>query len=426
MIQKFPHINSVRGSLKLPGDKSISHRAVMFASLAEGRSEITNCLEAADIKSTINCFRALGCEIIRLDDKVVVKGCGFKRFKKPAGNLDAGNSGTTARLISGILAVQNFESCVVGDDSLSKRPMERIVSPLKLMGADIKASQNGTLPLRFGRVNNLNPISYKLPVASAQIKSALLLAGLHLDETTTVIEDEVSRNHTEVFLNLKIDEADNCRNIYVSKKDYPESFNLFVPSDISSASFFIVLTLLSKNSELRIVNVLLNETRTGILKVLRKMGGKIEIENERESHGEKFGDLIVKSSELNNIKIPDELIPNIIDEIPILTIAGLFAEGPFEIYNAGELRHKESDRISSLCENMKVLNLDINEFQDGFCINGEMKSSHYLFNSYGDHRIAMAFAILSSVLDDGGSIDNYECVNISNPNFIEQIRSISH
>ena len=424
MTQRFNNIKTVHGQLNLPGDKSLSHRSIMFASLAEGKSIIHNCLNAADIESTIGCFRNLGCSITREGDKVRVVGKGFKGFVKPDCELYAGNSGTTARLISGILATQDFESTIIGDESLSKRPMKRIVEPLRLLGADIEASADGCLPLHFKPTKNLSPIEYNLPVASAQLKSAILLAGLHLEQETCVIEKDVTRNHTEKLLGLKVIEEEGVRKIYSSKKNYPKPFEFFVPADISSAAFFVVLGLLLKDSKLIIKNVLLNETRNGFLRVLQSMGADIQIENQQKDMGELFGDLIVKSSQLKNIVISKELVPNIIDEIPILSVAGIFADGEFEIGHAKELRFKESDRIKAVCGNMKKLGLDVDEFEDGFKISGKPINSFTAFDSYGDHRIAMAFGILSSVLKSGGEIENFNCVKISNPNFIEQLQSI--
>lgn len=424
MKQNFSQIKKVKGDLKLPGDKSISHRSVMFASLAKGDSIIYNLLESEDIYSTINAFRDMGCEIVKYQDRFTVKGAGFKNLKEPFRPLYMGNSGTTSRLICGILAAQNFETTLTGDESLSKRPMKRISEPLKLMGADIETSSNGTLPVIIKPVQNLKSIEYTLPVASAQIKSAVLLAGLHLDETTTVIENLLSRNHTETMLGLKTEKHGRANKVYVSKKDYPEPKEYFVPSDISSAAFFIVLTLLLKESELLIKNILLNETRTGILQVLKAMGGNIEVVDEKISSGEMYGDILIKSSELKNIEIPEEIIPNIIDEIPILTIAGIFAEGDFIIRDAKELRAKESDRITSVCENLKLIGLQVSEYEDGYKVSGNISSNKITFQSYHDHRIAMAFSILSLVLEQGGSIENFECVNISNPGFLGQVEAI--
>ena len=424
MKQDFNQIKKVKGELKLPGDKSVSHRSVMFASLTKGDSVIYNLLESEDIYSTINAFRDMGCDIVKYQDRFTVKGVGFKNLKEPFRPLYMGNSGTTSRLICGILAAQNFETTLTGDESLSKRPMKRISEPLKLMGANIETSGSGTLPVIIKPAENLKAIEYMLPVASAQIKSAVLLAGLHLEQTTTVIENLPSRNHTETMLGLKTEKRGSGNKVYVSKKDYPEPKEYFVPSDISSSAFFIVLTLLLKDSELIIKNILLNETRTGILNVLKAMGGSIEIIDQKISSGEMYGDILIKSSKLKNIEVPEEIIPNIIDEIPILTIAGIFADGDFIIRDAKELRAKESDRITSVCENLKLLGLLVEEFEDGYKVSGNISSNKITFQSYHDHRIAMAFSILSLVLEQGGSIENFECVSISNPNFTKQVESI--
>src|SRR4030066_150070 len=283
MVQEFNRIENVSGELNLPGDKSISHRVVIFSAMADGVSEITNLSDGEDVNSTITCMESIGAVIERAGRSAKVRGKGFKKFTKPSSMLNAGNSGTTTRLLSGLLAAQNFESIIIGDDSLSKRPMERVIQPLKLMGAGIESTDSGTLPIKIFPVKKLNPIDYQLPVASAQVKSAVLIAALHCDGITSVTDNYATRDHTERMLNLK---------------------------------------------------------------VLKEIGGDIEIQNEKESNGEPFGDIVVKSSKLKNAAIKNEIIPNIIDEIPILSVAGLFAEGSFQIQNAKELRKKESDRIN--------------------------------------------------------------------------------
>ena len=429
MIQEFEKIKKVKGMLSLPGDKSISHRAVMFSSLAKGKSEIYNCLMSEDVISTINAFKNLGCKIEITNEKIIIEGKGIDGLQKPDNELYLGNSGTTTRLISGILAAQKFPTVLTGDKSLSKRPMKRIIEPLRLMGADI-IGDNDHLPLKINPVKELKSIEYKLPMASAQVKSCVLLAGLFSDEKTCVIETKASRNHTETMLGLEVvEENDGTRKIYSSKKNYPEPNNITVPSDISTAAFFIVLTLLSENSELRLTNVSLNETRIGVLSVLKEMNGNIEYENVKTLNGEKRGDLIVKSSKLKNIEIPGKIIPNIIDEIPILSIAGLFAEGNFKIRNANELRHKESDRIKSVCNNLRLLGIDITEYDDGFEIlkdnTKSISKEAITFESYDDHRIAMAFSVLSLLLKQGGKINNFNCVSISNPDFLTQIKTVT-
>jgi 3-phosphoshikimate 1-carboxyvinyltransferase len=392
--------------------------------MAGGVSEISNLSDGDDVNSTISCFESMGAEIERIGRSAKVKGKGFKNFTKPISPLNAANSGTTARLFCGLLVAQDFKSEMIGDDSLSMRPMGRVIQPLRLMGANIVSTSNETLPIAISPIDKLQPIDYDLPVASAQVKSAILIAGLHCNGITTLTDKYSTRDHTERMLNLKILHNGNNRVISSSKENYPTPNSYFIPSDISTASFFIVLTLLSKKSELKIKDISLNETRIGIIKVLRKMGGEIKIQNQKESNREKYGDIIVKSSKLKNITIEEDLVPIIIDEIPILSVAGLFAEGIFQIQNASELRKKESDRIKSLCYNYRTLGLNIDEAPDGFAINGKIRNHSPVFESFGDHRIAMAFSILSMLLKDGGKINNYECVNISNPNFISQLKTI--
>ena len=424
MIQKIEKIKGINGELILPGDKSISHRAIMFSAMADGKSTVNNYLNSEDVNSTIDCFRKLGCKIEQIETDLTIFGKGIKGFTKPNSPLNAGNSGTTTRLISGILAAQNFKTTIIGDASLSKRPMKRVVEPLSKMGAKIKTSEIGSLPMVIAPSKELKAIEYNMQVDSAQVKSAVLLAGLHLDDETVVIEHSRTRNHTETLLGLKVEEYDGMRKIYSSKKKYPKPAKYIVPSDISTAAFFIVLALNSKNSELLLKNILLNETRVGIIKILQKMNGRIEIENEKENNGEKIADLRVFSSKLKNIEIDDEIIPNIIDEIPILSVAGLFADGKFNIRNAKELRFKESDRIEALCSNFKKLGVITEEFDDGLSLSGNAINVNVLLDSFKDHRIAMAFAVLGMLIGNGMSINDFESVAVSNPKFLDQINSI--
>jgi 3-phosphoshikimate 1-carboxyvinyltransferase len=426
MIQSFNKINKVSGSLSLLGDKSISHRALLISSLADGKSYIKNLSDSDDVLSTIHCLRSLGIEIEQNKNELIVNGRGYKGYQKPAGQLYAGNSGTTARLLAGILATQNFESVITGDASLSSRPMKRIIEPLTQMGSKIKSSNEGKLPLKVLPTVSLQPISYNMRVASAQVKSAILLAGLHLDEKTTVIESVQTRNHTENLLGLSVVIEGSNIISSVSRSNYPESKEYFIPGDISSAMFFIVLALLTKNSELLIKDVSLNPTRTECLKLLKRMGGNIQIEEKGSSNNEIYGDLLVKSSDLSNIKIENEIIPLIIDEIPSLTIAGIYADGNFELKGAAELRIKESDRIKAICNNLLKIGLDVEEFEDGFRVSGPIKKQSEPFDSFGDHRIAMAFAILSLLMNSGGRVDGFECVSVSNPKFLKQLNSISN
>lgn len=424
MIQEFNRINKVKGELKLPGDKSISHRAVFFSSIADGKSVIKNLSNGEDVATTIECFSALGCDIKKENNEIIVSGRGFRNFNKPRNPLDCGNSGTTARLIAGFLAAQNFETTLTGDESLSKRPMDRVTIPLEKMGAKFE-SENNRFPLKIFPAKELHPINYELPIPSAQIKSSVILAGLHCENVTSIIEKAQSRNHTEKMLGLEVKKSEAGNTILVSKINYPVPAEYFVPSDVSTAAFFVILAVLTKGSILKIKNAGLNETRKGYLGILKQMGTKINYENIAVSSGEVYGDIMVEGCKLKNVEIPLEIIPNIIDEIPILSVASLFAEGNFIIKNGGELRKKESDRISSLCYNYKLLGLEVEEFEDGFALSGEIKNKNVLFESFGDHRIAMAFAILSLLLNDGGKVNNFDCVKISNPDFVQQIRQIT-
>lgn len=426
MIQSFNKINKVTGTLSLSGDKSISHRSLLISSLAEGKSYIKNLSNSDDVKSTISCLQALGIEIEFNEKEFIVNGRGDKGYKKPVSPLDAGNSGTTARLLTGILSVQKFESTITGDSSLSSRPMKRVIEPLTEMGAKIKANEGSKLPLCISHAEILKSIRYRLLVPSAQVKSAILFAGLHLEDETVVIESQQTRNHTENLLDLRVVKEEERIISSVSKNNYPEAKNYFIPGDISSAMFFVVLTLLTKNSELLIKDVSLNPTRIECLSLLKRMGGNIQIEEKGISNNEVYGDLLVKSSDLSNVNIENEIIPLIIDEIPILAAAGIFAEGVFELRGASELRVKESDRIKAIFTNLLKMGLDVEEFEDGFRVSGSIKKLSEPLNSYGDHRIAMAFAILSLLMNSGGKVEGFECVSVSNPNFLEQLSSIAH
>lgn len=424
MLTRFNAIGGIRGTLELPGDKSISHRALIFSAMAEGESRIYNLSPAEDVKSTWKCLDKLGAGISDEGGVTVVKGRGFRNFYSPAEPLFAGNSGTTARLLAGLLVAQNFKSVITGDESLSVRPMRRIVEPLFKMGGKISTSKEGTLPLIIEPVQELFPVDYKLPVPSAQVKSAVIIAGLHCDSTTSVIEEDISRDHTEKMLGLRVEKSEKEIVSFSSHKNYPLPCEYFIPADISTAAYFVVLALISPNSELILKNVSLNETRTGYLRVLTLMGGNIETRRVSGKGGEKSGDIYIKSSKLKNVEIPSDIIPNIIDEIPILAVAGAFASGEFRISGARELRMKETDRIKAVCGNMRLAGLKVEEYEDGFTINGELGAGSNEFLSYGDHRIAMAFAVFSMLARDGGSVSGFDCVKISNPGFSEQLKSV--
>ncbi|QQS38144.1 MAG: 3-phosphoshikimate 1-carboxyvinyltransferase [Ignavibacteriales bacterium] len=423
MIQQFNQIKPFSRELELPGDKSISHRAAIFSAMAKGKSVIKNISNGEDVNSTIECLNKIGTEFSVKGNEVIVDGCGYKGFKKPFVTLYAGNSGTTARLLVGLLSVQNFYSEITGDESLLKRPMDRVIHPLKEMNAKLSLSGNA-LPIKISPADNINSIDYKMPVASAQVKTSVILSGLHSDDESKIIEPVETRDHTERMLGLTCKNSNIGKEIFFSRKDYPVHKEFYCPSDFSTASFFIVLTLLNENSELRIKNVTLNPTRTGLLNILLLMGADIKFENENIFSGEPFGDIIVKSSELKNVEVPENIIPNIIDEVPILSVAAVFAKGDFNIRGAGELRLKESDRIKSIVHNLSLLGLDIEEYEDGFSVSGTIKKTNGIFNSFGDHRIAMAFSILSLLLNSEPNVNNFECVNISNPDFIAQLSQL--
>jgi 3-phosphoshikimate 1-carboxyvinyltransferase len=425
MNQKFSNISKVRGELSLPGDKSISHRALIFSALADGKSTINNLADSQDVNTTIECFTELGVNIDKLDEVYRIEGAGFKGFNKPDSALYCGNSGTTSRLISGVLAVQEFPSIITGDESLSNRPMGRIIEPLEKMGCKIK-SKDGKLPLHFIPSDRIKAMDYILPVASAQVKGAVLLAGLHSEDFTTVTENNLfTRDHTERMLSLPVEKIGEKKIAKISSAFYPKPADYFIPGDISTAAFFIVLALLSKNSNILLRNISLNETRTNFLNLLIGMGANISITPKGSSNTEQYGDVTVKSSELTNVEIDPDIIPGIIDEIPILSIAGAVAEGDFIVRGAKELRVKESDRINSICLNLEIAGFDISEFDDGFSISGKLENSYQSFESYGDHRIAMAFSVLASLMEEGSEVNGFECVSVSNPNFLNQLQSIA-
>ncbi|MCZ6703191.1 MAG: 3-phosphoshikimate 1-carboxyvinyltransferase [Ignavibacteria bacterium] len=424
MKQHLSHISKISGKIFLPGDKSISHRALILSALAKGKSSIKNLAESNDVLTTINCLKDLNVKIQKSKDVYIIQGVGREGFNKSDMPLYCGNSGTTTRLLSGVLAAQDFPSVMTGDDSLSRRPMKRVIDPLEQMGCTIK-SEDGKLPLHFLPIGEIKPIEYKIPIASAQVKGAVLLAGLHCKNTTTLIEDNLfTRDHTEIMLNLPFEIIGNKKVIKVSDSYFPTRGNYFIPGDVSTAAYFIVLTILAKNSVLLLQNVSLNERRTEFVDILKNMGAKISLTHKGESYNEPYGDIYVESSDLKNIEISTELIPAIIDEIPILSIAGAFAEGEFSIRGASELRIKESDRINSICSNLKIAGFETIEFSDGFSFDGKIGKGHQTFESFGDHRIAMAFSVLACLKREGSDVNRFECVSVSNPDFLNQLELI--
>ncbi|WP_330371162.1 3-phosphoshikimate 1-carboxyvinyltransferase [Alkaliphilus transvaalensis] len=416
--------NKIKGRITIPGDKSISHRAIMLASISKGKSSITGFLRGEDCLSTIDCFRGLGIEIFDEGEEIIVEGKGLYGLQEPKDILNAGNSGTTMRLLSGILVGQNFLSIITGDASLRSRPMARIANPLREMGAQIDGRRNGELAPLTVRGGKLQGISYTLPVPSAQVKSAVLLAGLYADGTTTVIESVESRDHTE-----KMVQAFGGKLKKEGKKITIETGELYgqrveVPGDISSAAFFLVAASAMENSHLVIEKVGLNPTRTGIIDVLRSMGADIKIENERISGGEEVGDLIVRGKKLTGTTIEQDMIPRLIDEIPVIAVAAALAEGKTIITGAEELKHKESDRILAVVEELNKLGVEIKELPDGMVINGPAKIKGGRVESYGDHRIAMALAIAGLFSEEPVEVQNSECIAVSFPDFEETLKKI--
>ncbi|MGI8543909.1 MAG: 3-phosphoshikimate 1-carboxyvinyltransferase [Aridibacter sp.] len=439
---KIKSANLIKGEINLPGDKSISHRAAMLLAMAEGEAKIENFSTSEDCTSTLNCLQNLGVEIERNDTDVFIKGVGKKGFAKPEKELDCGNSGTTMRLIAGILAGQNFASILIGDESLQKRPMERIIKPLQLMGAKIE-SDDGTAPLTIHGKNPLKAIEYILPIASAQVKSCVLLAGLNADGTTKVLNPESkkrlspSRNHTELmfeYLEAKITEDfGETGKFFIHEASAKgnsklRAKNIKVPADISSASFFLVAAGCLEGSEIIIKDVGLNITRSAIIEIMQGFGVEIEIFNKREISNEIIGDLRVlgkdksKPKVLSN-KISGDIIANLIDEIPALAVFGTQIKSGLEIKGAEELRAKESDRISAVVENLRKMDANIQEFPDGFRVEkSELKGAKV--DSYGDHRIAMAFAIAGLFAKGETEIINADCVKVSFPEFFQVLQNV--
>lgn len=416
----------LKGSFELIGDKSISHRAIMFSSISKGHNKISNFLMGEDCLSTIDCFRKMGVDIKIEGKDVIVKGNGLYGLKKPNDILDVGNSGTTIRLIMGILAGNKFDATIIGDNSIGKRPMKRVTDPLRSMGCKIEGKDDANYtPIKiYG--GNLSSINYKMPVASAQVKSSIILASLYADKMSTIEEKVRSRNHTEIMLkSFGADININDLQININPVDELYSQDIYVPGDISSAAFIIVGALITKGSEVLIKNVGLNETRTGIIDVVKSMNGNIEIFNKRLVGGEIVGDILVKYTEnLCPITIDKSIIPRLIDEIPIIAILASQAEGTTIIKDAKELKVKESNRIKAIVENLKNMNCDIEELEDGMIIKGKSKLKASYIKTYNDHRIAMAFSIANLICEGEIKLDNKNCVDISFPGYYDLLNKL--
>lgn len=422
----FKRINGLKGEVTIPGDKSISHRAIMFGSIAEGLTEVTNFLEGADCLSTISCFQKMGVQIERNGSHILVHGNGLHGLKKPEEMLDVGNSGTTTRLISGILSGQDFSVTLNGDDSIQRRPMKRIITPLSMMGAKIESiKDNGCAPLKIQGAK-LHGIHYDSPVASAQVKSSILLAGLYADGATSVKEPYVSRNHSEIMLNyFGADVTTKDTTATIQPADNLFGQKVEVPGDISSAAYFIAAGLLVPNSEILIKNVGINETRDGIIKVAQEMGGDLTLLNVKKDNGEPTADILVKSSELHGITIGGGLIPTLIDEVPIIAVMAAFAKGQTIIKDAAELKVKESNRIDIMVQNLGNMGCDITATDDGMIINGGKSLTNTVVDSVMDHRIAMSFAIASLLSDGEMEILGSDIVRVSYPAFFQDLSRLA-
>lgn len=413
VIQK---IKKAVGQIKVPGDKSISHRAVMLGSLANGVTEISGFLKGADCLSTIDCFRKMGIDIDINGENVTVHGNGLRGLLKPDEMLYTGNSGTTTRLLCGILAGQNFDTSITGDASIQKRPMGRVVQPLSMMGAKI---ENEYCPL-YITGTKLHGIDYKMPVASAQVKTAIILAGLYADGETVIHEIEKSRDHTELMLSamgadLTVDNLD----ITVKPTNDLTAVNVDVPGDISSAAFFLVLGAIMPNSQITVTNVGINPTRTGIIDVLKDMGADITLENVHTSAGETVADITVRSSSLKGTTVGGDIIPRLIDELPIIAVAAVFADGQTVIKDAQELKVKETNRIRAVVDEFNKCGIAITETDDGMIINGGKSIHGADFKTYGDHRMAMSLTVLAQLADGESTLDDSDCACVSYPTFFD-------
>ncbi len=413
----------LHGEITVPGDKSISHRAVMLGALANGTTHITGFLMGEDCLSTIDCVRKMGVSIDVSDKEVVVEGVGLHGLTAPECELYTGNSGTTTRLLSGILAGQSFTSTMNGDATIQRRPMGRVMKPLREMGASIEGKDDNFCPLTM-HPSELHGIEYRLPVASAQLKSAILLAGLYAEGQTTVIEPAPSRDHTErMFRALGVEIETNGNVITLNPPEDLHAVDIAVPSDISSAAYFLVAGAIVPGSELTIKNVGVNPTRTGIIDVLRDMGADITESNFREE-AEPVCDLTVRYSRLHGTEIGGAIIPRLIDELPVIAVAAAFAEGETVIRDAQELKVKESNRIASMVAELSKAGVDVEETDDGMIVRGGEKPHGASFETYKDHRIAMSLAILGLAAEGASRIDEPEVVAISYPDFFGTIEKL--
>jgi 3-phosphoshikimate 1-carboxyvinyltransferase len=425
MQQRISPASAITGAITLPGDKSISHRYAMISAIADGDSRIHNYSTGADCHSTLGCVRTLGIEVEEAGTEVVIRGRGLDGLRAPAGDLDAGNSGSTIRMLSGILAAQPFLTRIFGDESLSRRPMQRIMRPLAEMGAEIHAREDKFPPLEIHGAR-LRPIDYTLPVPSAQVKTCVLFAGLFAEGRTSVSEPVASRDHTEIALReFGADLTVADRKISLTGRPHLTGRELMVPSDLSSAAFFIVAALLVPGSQLTIRGVGLNPTRSALLDFLTGMGARILIPTLESSNGELVGDVVVQHSELKGGTVEGALSAALIDEIPVLAVLGAATEEGLTVRDAGELRVKETDRIRTVVENLRRLGVQAEERPDGMVIPGRQKFRAAEFDSFGDHRIAMAFAVAALRADGPSVIENADAASVSFPEFWSTLARIA-
>lgn len=418
-------IKQLNGTIEVPGDKSISHRAIMFGALANGQTTIEHFLHGEDCLSTIAVFRQLGVAIDVSSDKITVHGTGIESLKQPSTILDVGNSGTTIRLMMGILAGRPFESQLTGDASIQKRPMNRVITPLKTMSAAISAQEGGLAPVTVSAVEAITGINYDMPVASAQVKSALLFAGMQSDDVTIINEKEKSRDHTERMLQQFGGEITiNGLSISITKQPPLQGQNIYVPGDISSAAFFLVAASLLAGSKVTLKNVGMNPTRTGIIDVLRDMGAAIA-ETSQPTTGEPLSDLTVSAAPLKATEIGGSLIPRLIDELPIIALLATQAEGTTVIKDAEELKVKETNRIDTVAEELTKMGADITATPDGLIIKGPTALHGATVSSHGDHRIGMMLAVAGFIASSPVELEDAEAIAVSYPNFFEHVEQLS-
>ncbi|MFH1939037.1 MAG: 3-phosphoshikimate 1-carboxyvinyltransferase [bacterium] len=419
-------VSKLKGNIFVPGDKSISHRSLILGSIAQGETRVYNLLNSLDCLRTLDCMQALGVKIeLDVDNSVNIKGKGLYGLQEPKDILDVGNSGTTVRLLAGLLSGQNFYSVLNGDNSIRKRPMKRVAQPLRLMGADIWGREDGHFAPLSIRGSKLNPFQYTLPVASAQVKSALLLAGLYATGETVIREPLSTRDHTERMLEImQADIKISPPEIKIKGGTELRSTDIFIPGDISSAAYFIAAASILRDSRIIIKQVGVNPTRTGIIKILKKMGTKIDILNYQIKSNEPQADLMIEYSKLKGVEIKKENVPFLIDELPLIAVVATQAQGKTVVSGARELRVKESDRIKAIVSELKKMGADIEEEEDGFTVNGPTRLQGAVCESYNDHRIAMSLAVAALLAEGKTVIKNSECIDISFPGFENTLQNL--